>query len=86
MRQPSSFEVCKEGVVLACRLNKALYDLKQAPRAWFHNLEDFLVQDQSFRASQADSSQFFKTTSRGCVFLLVYVDDILAARMKSLIK
>ena len=40
-----------------CRLNKALYGLRQAPRAWFQRLSSLLVA-QGFKCSQADTSLF----------------------------
>lgn len=44
---------------------------------WFDTLRSFLTNALGFQNCQADSSLFFKKTSSGCVFLLVYVDDIL---------
>ncbi|KAG8492165.1 hypothetical protein CXB51_009596 [Gossypium anomalum] len=65
-------------VVKANTLNKALYSLKQALRAWFQKLHNSLVQRLHFKSFRVDSSLFFKETSyEGNVFLLVYVDDII---------
>lgn len=78
MRQPPRFKVCdSKGNLLVCKLNKSLYRLKQAPHAWFDTLKSFLADALEFQNYQAYSSLFFKKTSIGCVFLLVYVDDIL---------
>ncbi|KAA3476907.1 Retrovirus-related Pol polyprotein from transposon TNT 1-94 [Gossypium australe] len=69
MKQPLGFEVCDaNGIPLACRLNKALYGLKYASRAWFEKLRYFLVQQLKFQSSKVVS---------GCLFMLVYVDDII---------
>lgn len=59
-----------------CRLNKALYGLRQAPRAWFSLFSGFLVQ-QGFTNSKADSSLFTLKTTHGLTLVLVYVEDIL---------
>lgn len=46
MRQPPGFEVVDaHGNLLAYKVNEALYSLKQALRAWFKKLHDFLVQN-----------------------------------------
>lgn len=42
---------------LACKLNKAIYRLKQAPRAWFERLQTFLS-SIDFIFSKSDSSLF----------------------------
>ncbi|KAA3477486.1 Retrovirus-related Pol polyprotein from transposon TNT 1-94 [Gossypium australe] len=44
MKQPIGFEVLDgNGNPLACRLNKEIYRLKQASRAWFEKLKGFLT-------------------------------------------
>lgn len=56
-----------------CKLNKAIYGLKQAPQAWFTGLSTGLLQ-LGFVNSQADTSMFIWRTGK---HLLVYVDDII---------
>ena len=58
-----------------CKLNRSLYGLKQAPRAWFERLANYLHQ-LKFVSSKEDNSLFMLTQGPNCVFLLVYVDDI----------
>ena len=58
------------------KLNKALYRLKQAPRAWFDKLKAALFQ-WGFKNSKLDSFLFIYKNQADIVFLLVYVDDIL---------
>ncbi|KAK9109334.1 hypothetical protein Sjap_017394 [Stephania japonica] len=72
--QPEGFiEYGTAGMV--CRLHKALYGLHQAPRAWFHELKNQLL-NWGFRNAISDSSLF--TLQQGSLFyVLVYVDDII---------
>jgi Reverse transcriptase (RNA-dependent DNA polymerase) len=58
-----------------CHLKKALYDLKRAPRAWFHHLEAFLL-DQKFTCSCSDNFLFIFKTATTLLYLLVYVEVI----------
>ncbi|GKD72673.1 retrovirus-related pol polyprotein from transposon TNT 1-94 [Tanacetum coccineum] len=62
-----------------CRLNKALYALRQAPRAWFQRLSSLLV-NQGFQCSQGDTSLFIFHHGSCLLYLLVYVDDIILTR------
>jgi Reverse transcriptase (RNA-dependent DNA polymerase) len=57
------------------RLNKALYGLRQSPRAWYHKLRDFLLQ-LGFVTSTSDPSLFIYRRDSTITFLLVYVNDI----------
>lgn len=58
-----------------CKLNRALYGLKQSPRAWFHRLATFLL-NLGFKQSQSDHSMFVFHSGVDTVVLLIYVDDI----------
>jgi hypothetical protein len=56
VEQPSGFE--SEGYFNhVYKLHKALYELKQAPRAWYECLRDFLIEN-GFRIGKADSTLF----------------------------
>lgn len=52
------------------------YDLKQVPQAWFERLKSFLIHSLSFTKSIVDDCLLLKSTSKGGVVLLIYVDDI----------
>jgi hypothetical protein len=56
VEQPLSFE-SEEYPNHVCKLHKALYRLKQAPRAWYECLSDFLIEN-SFRIGKADFTLF----------------------------
>lgn len=59
-----------------CKLNKSLYGLKQALRAWFHCFTSQLL-TYGFVASQVDSSLFVRNTHGSITYLLLYMDDII---------
>jgi transposase InsO family protein len=75
MEQPPGF-IVKDAPDLVCRLHKAIYDLKQAPRAWYNRLSQFLL-DLGFSASLVDTSLFTHISGNTKIFLLIYVDDII---------
>lgn len=76
MVQPPGYE--QGGSRTVCHLRKALYGLRQAPRAWHTKLKGEL-EKLGFKASLADTSLFMKGEGEQRVYLLVYVDDILVA-------
>jgi Reverse transcriptase (RNA-dependent DNA polymerase) len=59
-----------------CRLNKALYGLRQSPRAWYYKLSEILLA-LGFQTSLSDPSLFLYHNGQDTAFLLVYVDDII---------
>ena len=62
---------------LVCRLRRSLYGLKQSPRTWFGRFS-FVVQEFGMLCSTADYSVFYHhNTSGECIYLIVYVDDII---------
>ena len=58
-----------------CKLNKAIYSLKQAPRVWFHRMTCFLL-SIGFVQSLANSSLFLFQLGCHTIYFLLYVDDI----------
>jgi hypothetical protein len=63
-------------------LQRALYGLKQSPRAWYARLSDRLHQ-LGFIASKADTSLFIFAHQGVVIYMLVYVDDIVLAGSSS---
>ncbi|WZZ40488.1 hypothetical protein YC2023_036747 [Brassica napus] len=75
MRPPPGMEdFVKPGNIL--RLKKAIYGLKQSPRAWYHKLSTTL-NGRGFVKSEADHTLFTLTSKQGIVVILIYVDDII---------
>ncbi|XP_075088534.1 uncharacterized protein LOC142170506 [Nicotiana tabacum] len=58
-----------------CLLQRAIYGLKQAPKAWFQWFSEALLQ-LGFKGSHADSSLFVLRNNTTIIILLLYVDDI----------
>ncbi|GKC29586.1 retrovirus-related pol polyprotein from transposon TNT 1-94 [Tanacetum coccineum] len=59
-------------------LKKALYHLKQAPRAWYDTLSRFLL-DNKFSKGAVDPTLFTQKTSKHILLVQIYVDDIIFA-------
>ena len=75
MEQPPGFiDASKPNHI--CLLSKAIYGLKQSPRAWFHALSTALL-NQGFQASRYDPSLFILSTNNSMLIVLIYVDDII---------
>jgi hypothetical protein len=73
MRQPPRYRSASHPDYV-CKLNKAIYGLKQVPRAWYSRLSSKLLQ-LGFWASKADTSLFIFHRGSIQIFLLIYVDD-----------
>jgi len=58
------------------KLDKALYALKQAPRAWYEWLSKFLLEN-GFRRGQIDKTLFIENKGEDFIIIQVYVDDII---------
>jgi hypothetical protein len=67
-----------------CKLKKALYRLKQAPRAWYGRIDSFLM-SLGFTKSKVDSNLYFKVMNDEPVILLLYVDDLFLTGEEKLI-
>ena len=75
MKQPPRF-VARGESGLVCRLHLSLYGLKQSPRAWVGRF-NFVVKEFGMTRSTVDHLVFYHhTSSRQCIYLIVYVDDI----------
>ncbi|GJX48861.1 retrovirus-related pol polyprotein from transposon TNT 1-94 [Tanacetum coccineum] len=60
------------------KLKKALYDLKQAPRAWYDMLSSFLI-SQHFSKGAVDPTLFTQKAGNNLLLVQIYVDDIIFA-------
>jgi hypothetical protein len=81
MQQPPGFQDSSRPHYV-CKLNKAIYGLKQSTWAWYSRLSDRLFQ-LGFQSSAADASLFVFHSAALTIYMLVYVDDIVIVSSSS---
>ena len=75
MEQPPRFVAQGESGKVR-RLHKAIYGLKQSPRAWFGKFSEVVLKF-GLRCYHSNHSVLKHTSARGKILLIVYVDDII---------
>jgi hypothetical protein len=89
VEQPSGFESeCYPNHVY--KLHKALYVLKQAPRAWYKWLRDFLIEN-GFRIGKTDSTLFTRKMGKDLFYfksmlMILYLVVLTNPSVMSLVK
>ena len=73
MKQPEGFI---DDPSLVYRLRKSLYELKQAPRAWYSKMDAFLIFEK-FERCKYDCNVYMKMKEGLFLLVLLYVDDFL---------
>ena len=74
VEHPQGFEIHgRESYV--CRLNKSLYRLKQAPRAWYSMFDSYLKWI-GFHKSEVDLNLYFIMVGYDPLIPMLYVDDL----------
>ena len=68
-----------------CKLKKTLYELKQAPRAWYGRRDSFLT-SLGFTKSKVDPNLYMDIMEDEPFILLMYVDDLFLTRNEKQIK
>eukprot|EP00253_Pinus_taeda_P019367 PITA_19367 len=56
-------------------LKKALYGIKQAPRAWYDRIDSYLMK-LGFTMSEADPNLYFNVEYEKPLILVLYIDDL----------
>ena len=84
VEQPLGFET-HDRKTDVCKLKKALYGFKQAPRTWYDMMDSFLM-SLGFTKSKADSNLYFKVEDGILVMLLLYVDHLFLIGEEEFIK
>ena len=74
VEQPQGFET-HDRKIHVCRLKKALYGWKQAPRMWYGRI-DRLLKSLGFTKRKEDSNIYYKVLDEGPMILLLNVDDL----------
>ena len=75
IEQPEGFETfdCESHV---CRLKRALYRLKQAPRAWYTRIDNNFTR-LGFIKSEADANLYHIIVKGKSLIIVLYVDDLI---------
>lgn len=73
VNQPKGYD---DGTNRVCKLIKALYGLKESPRAWYECLDKYLLK-LGFIRSNVDYCLYTLKLKEDTVYLLIYVDDLL---------
>ncbi|GKB88939.1 putative ribonuclease H-like domain-containing protein [Tanacetum coccineum] len=63
------------------KVEKALYGLHQAPRAWYETLSTYLL-DNGFQRGKIDKTLFIRSDKGDILLVQVYVDDIIFGSTK----
>ncbi|GKE14280.1 putative ribonuclease H-like domain-containing protein [Tanacetum coccineum] len=63
------------------KVEKALYGLHQAPRAWYETLSTYLL-DNGFQRGKIDKTLFIRRDKGDILLVQVYVDDIIFGSTK----
>lgn len=62
------------------KLRKAIYGLKQPPRAWYERLTKFLL-EKGYKRGKVDKTLFIKTDWKDIIIAQIQVDDIVFAQL-----
>jgi len=67
-----------------CKWKKALYKLKQAPRAWYSMIDGYLM-SLGFTKSEVDPNLYYKVVGDDTIIFVLYVDDLFLQVQRSLL-
>ena len=75
VEQPPGYEI--EGQEhKVCKLKKALYRLKQAPRAWYSRIDAYLIEN-GFEKCDGERTLYIKENDGKILIVVLYVDDLI---------
>nr|GEZ42426.1 hypothetical protein [Tanacetum cinerariifolium] len=77
LKDPSWIEAIQEEL-LQFKMQKALYGLHQAPRAWYETLATYLLEN-GFQRGIIDQTLFIKRQQKDIILVQICVDDIIFA-------
>ena len=76
VEQPQGYEVSGQEHKVY-RMKKALYSLKQAPRAWYSHIDSYLTQN-GFHRSGSELVLYTKVNEQGNMLIVyLYLDDLI---------
>jgi len=59
-----------------CQLKRALYELKQAPHAWYTRIDNYFI-GLGFTKSEADANLYHIMVEGKQLIIFLYVDDMI---------
>ena len=71
--EPQGYETGENKV---CKLQKALYGLRESPKAWYETFDNF-IQKQNFVRSKYDNCLYKYNTNNDSIYIMIFVDDLL---------
>jgi len=77
MQQPPGF-ITIETSSLVCKLNKSLYGLKYAPRAWYEKIDTYFLKN-GFKRYKYNRNLYVKNFGDEVLIAVLYVDDLIIA-------
>ena len=75
IEQPEGFKIFNSESHV-CRLERALYWLKQAPRAWYTQIDNYFT-GLGFTKSEADENLYQIVVEGKLLIIVLYVDDLI---------
>lgn len=76
MEQPEGFQI-KGQEHKVYKLNKAIYGLKQASKAWYEKIDHVLCNKLNFVRSSSEPCVYIKSNNNSIIIIALYVDDII---------
>ena len=73
--QPEGFKIF-DNELLVCQLRRALYGLKEAPRAWYTRIDNYFTK-LGFTKSEADANLYQIVVDGKLLIIILYVDDLI---------
>ena len=64
-----------------CKLDKALYELRESPRAWYECLDEYLS-GAGFKRNKMDYCLYCMENNNDQIYLMIFVDDLLICSKK----
>lgn len=76
MEQPEYFKL-KGNEHKVCKLNKAVYGLKQAAKSWYEKINNVLTEKLKFKKLSSEPRVFVCNDDEQLIIIALYVDDII---------
>ena len=78
VEQPPGYEVAGEEHKVY-KLKRALYGIKQAPRAWYSRIDSYLMSN-GFSKSDGEPTLYIKAANGNVLIIVLYVDNFIFTR------